>query len=154
MFFRDKKERRLAMLAGISFTSKAALKQQCILAYQGNIKEAKEAYDFLIDGIENLPDVDPIQPTMTEQAKDIANGIIGWLGNNQQTLVSTYQTVRDMFAGRAVEEAAAMLDRFVTEMLQEGRVVTAPKVMEAVANWKGNALVKNRIMNHFPRLKR
>ena len=94
------------MLAGISFTSKAALKQQCILAYQGNIKEAKEAYDFLIDGIENLPDVDPIQPTMTEQAKDIANGIIGWLGNNQQTLVSTYQTVRDMFAGRAVEEAA------------------------------------------------
>ena len=51
-------------------------------------------------------------------------------------------------------EAAAMLDRFVTEMLQEGRVVTAHKVTEAAANWKCNALVKNRIMNHFPRLKR
>ena len=51
-------------------------------------------------------------------------------------------------------EAAAMLDRFVTDMLQEGRVVTAPKVKEAVANWKSNALVKNRIMNHFPKVKR
>ena len=94
------------MLANLSFSSKAALKQQCLIAYQGNIKDAKEAYDFLVDGIDNLPDTDPIQPTMTQQAKDIANGIIGWIGNNQQTIVSTCQTVRDMIAGRAVEQAA------------------------------------------------
>ena len=94
------------MLANISYSSKAALKQQCLLAYQGNIKDAKEAYDFLVDGIDNLPDTDPVQPTITEQAKDIANGIIGWIGNNQPTIVSTYQTVRDMIAGRAVEQTA------------------------------------------------
>ena len=43
---------------------------------------------------------------MGQQAKDIANGVIGWLGDNQQTIVSTYQTVRDMIAGRAVEQTA------------------------------------------------
>ena len=50
--------------------------------------------------------------------------------------------------------AASALDRFVTEMLREGRVVTAPKVMEAVGKWPSNQIVKNRIMNHFPKVKR
>ncbi len=73
----------------------------------------KEAYDFLIDGMENLPDTDPVQPTMAEQMKDMASGVVGWIGQNQGTLVDTFNTVRGLFnraAATAEETEEVVID--------------------------------------------
>jgi len=97
----------LEVLLGLTWSSKAALKKHCILAYGGNIQKASEAYEFLTKDMENLPDVDPVQPTTMEQMKDMANGIVGWVGQNQGTIIDTVNTVRGLFSkmGRAAVEA-------------------------------------------------
>ena len=94
-------QQALEVLLGLTWSSKASLKKHCMLAYKGDIPKAKEAYDFLIDGMENLPDTDPIPPTMSEQMKDMANGVVGWIGQNQGTLVDTFNTVRGLFSRTA-----------------------------------------------------
>ena len=45
------------MIGQLTFTSKASLKQQCLYMAGGNIREAKELYDFLIDDMPTLPAV-------------------------------------------------------------------------------------------------
>lgn len=48
------------------------------------------------------------------------------------------------------EEASKALGRFVDEVSQErGHAVTAAKVVDALARWKNNALVKGQILKHF-----
>jgi hypothetical protein len=100
-------QQALEVLLGLTWSSKASLKKHCMLAYGGNIPKAKEAYDFLIDGMDGLPDTDPIPPTTMEQMKDMANGIVGWVGQNQGTLIDTFNTVKAMFSkvGTVAEEA-------------------------------------------------
>lgn len=101
-------QKALEMLLGLTWSSKAALKKHCMLAYNGDIQKAKEAYDFLIDGMESLPDVDPVPPSMSDQMKDMASGIVGWIGNNQGTIIDTVNTVKTMFTrGGSVATAAA-----------------------------------------------
>ena len=51
-------------------------------------------------------------------------------------------------------EAGKALNGFVAQMLGMGRAVTAPRVVDAVSKWRDNALVKNHIMNHFPKVKK
>jgi hypothetical protein len=57
--------------------------------------------------MDGLPDTDPIPPTTMEQMKDMANGIVGWVGQNQGTLIDTFNTVKAMFSkvGTVAEEA-------------------------------------------------
>jgi hypothetical protein len=105
----DKKA--LEVLLGLTFSSKAALKKHCMLAYNGNIAQAKEAYDFLVDGMENLPDIDPTPPSTIEQVKGVANGLVGWIGQNQGTIIDTVNTVRGLFSkvSQAAEEAGEVV---------------------------------------------
>lgn len=51
-------------------------------------------------------------------------------------------------------QAGAALNGFVQQMLDNGRVVTAPKIVDAMKKWQDNALVRNHIVNHFPKLKK
>ncbi len=51
-------------------------------------------------------------------------------------------------------QAADALNGFVKQMLDNGRVVTAPKIVEAMAKLPENPFIKGRIENHFPKLKR
>ena len=80
----------------IRFTSKAALKQQCLLISGGNVKEAKELYDFLAEDMKNLPATDPIPPSWQENTKNTLNGIIQWVTQNQSTLTQGIDYVRGL----------------------------------------------------------
>lgn len=51
-------------------------------------------------------------------------------------------------------QAAAAMNGFVSQMLGNGRVVTAPKIVEAMSKLPDNVLVKNRIETFFPKLKK
>ena len=51
-------------------------------------------------------------------------------------------------------EAGAALDRMREELLQLDTVATAPHLTTAIRNWQKNAIVKNQIIRHFPKLKK
>ena len=86
------------MLHNIHFTSKAALKQQALFIANGDAREAKELYGFLIDGMENLPDIDPIPPTWQDSTKDTVNGLMSWIKDNQEMIANGISYVRSMFS--------------------------------------------------------
>ena len=96
MWLNNKKE-RLQMLQQIQFTSKAALKQQSIFIANGNPKEAKELYDFLIEGMETLPDVDPTPTTWQENTKETLSGAFNWVKDNKDTIVQGIDLLRGLF---------------------------------------------------------
>ena len=82
------------MQHGLQATSKSSLKLQCLFAAKGDLKEAKELYEFFASDLENLPDHDPVQPTWVDNTKDAVNGIVSWLKDNQDTLAQSYDFIR------------------------------------------------------------
>ena len=91
-----KKQRRLEMIQGIRATSKSSLKLQCLYACNGNIKAAKELYDFFASDIAALPDYDPVKPSWLDNTKETVTGLMGWLKENQDTLAQGYEFVRSV----------------------------------------------------------
>ena len=81
---------------GIQATSKTSLKLQCLFCSGGNLKEAKELYEFLAGEMPDLPDQDPIPPTWMDNTKNTVNGLFGWLKENQDTLAQTFDFFRSI----------------------------------------------------------
>lgn len=48
-----------------------------------------------------------------------------------------------------VDEMRQAFIDFIEEHGRQGRFVTARKITDAVKNWKGNFLVKSKIIEHF-----
>jgi len=99
---------------GLAATSKSSLKLQCLFAAKGDIKEAKELYDFLASDLTDLPDHDPVKPTWVDNTKDAVTGFFGWLKENQDTLAQSYDFVRGLIGNRgvnAVEEVVEELPK-------------------------------------------
>lgn len=88
------------MLQAIRPTSKSTLKMQCLFACKGDIDEANKLYDYFAKDMPELPDYDPVPPTWVDNTKDVANGIVGWLGNNKDTLMQGYEMIRAMTGNR------------------------------------------------------
>ena len=90
----------MEMIRAIRPTSKASLKIQCLWASGGDVDKAKKLYDFFIDGMDNLPENDPVPQTWTANLRDTANGMMAWLRENQDTLAQGYEFVRNIISGR------------------------------------------------------
>ena len=99
-FNSKEKERRMQMIQAIQPTSKTSLKQQCLIVAKGNLKEAKELYDFFASDMPNLPDVDPVAPTWQQNTAQTVNSVMAWLKENQGTLVQGYQFVQGIIANK------------------------------------------------------
>ena len=80
---------------GIKATSKNSLKWQCLYCAKGDLKEAKELYDFLASDMPDLPDFDPVPMTWQQNTAQTVNGIMAWMKENQNTLAQAY----DFFVG-------------------------------------------------------
>ena len=93
-------KKQLEMLQALRPTSKATLKMQCLIICKADIDEATKLYDFFAKDMPDLPDFDPQPVTWVDNTKDVANGIVGWLGNNKDTLVQTYEIIRGMTGNR------------------------------------------------------
>lgn len=98
----NRRKQRLAMLQQVRPTSKTSLKLQCLTLSRGDIKEAQELYDYLASDIESLPDFDPVKPTFLESTKQTADGILGWIKENKDTLGDAYDFIRGIVSKRAV----------------------------------------------------
>lgn len=94
------KSKQLEMIQALRPTSKATLKMQCLIICKADIEEAGKLYDFFAKDMPELPDFDPAPLTWVDNTKDMANGIMGWLKENQQTLVQGYDFIRSIVAKR------------------------------------------------------
>ena len=85
---------------GIKATSKNSLKWQCLYCAKGDLKEAKELYDFLASDMPDLPDFDPAPTTWVDNTKDAASSFFAWLKENQGTIANGYEMLRTMTGNR------------------------------------------------------
>ena len=100
-WFGRQKKRRLNMAQqGIMATSKTSLKMQCLFCAKGDLKEAKELYDFLAADMPNLPETDPIPPTWVDNTKNTVNGLMSWFKENQDTLAQGYDFIQSVIQKR------------------------------------------------------
>ena len=96
------KKKRLEMMQGIRPTSRATLKLQCLFCCKGDIDEANKLYDYFAKDMPELPDYDPVQPTWMDNTKDMANGLMGWFRDNQDTLAQGYEFIRGVVQNRTL----------------------------------------------------
>lgn len=66
-------------------TSKATLKTQCLYLSNLNVEKAEKMYDFLVKGMD-IPDVEPASRSFIENFGEQANGVFGWIRENQDMI--------------------------------------------------------------------
>lgn len=99
MFGRKKRtmESMMKAMPNLNITSKASLKQFCLLATKCDIEQAEKMYDFLIKDMDELPMFDPIQPTVMQNIKTTANDVLSFFRENGNEIAQGVQLVRGMF---------------------------------------------------------
>lgn len=85
------------MIPGLTPTSKAAIKQQALIASNGDIEKATRLYEFMIKDMEDIPLFDPVPPTKIQQAKAVLGDGFNWLKENQETIVNWVSFFKDTF---------------------------------------------------------
>jgi hypothetical protein len=79
-------------------TSKYALKQFCLTATDLDLTEAEKLYAFLAEGLENLPDFDPLPPTFMDRTKTTLNEIFSILNDHKSELGQGYSILQAVMA--------------------------------------------------------
>ena len=100
MFF--KKKINLAM---IDPSSKIALKMSCLQSANGDVAKAQELYNYLVDGIDSMPDFPIAEPSTIQQIQQTANGVFTWLKENQQDILNIVGIVNQFGGGNAAQVA-------------------------------------------------
>lgn len=93
----------------INPSSKMSLKMSCLQSCNGDVKRAEELYKFLADGVDTLPDFDPVKPSVLKQVTDAANGMFGWVKENQNDIMQAVGFIRQMRGGAATSATSAAL---------------------------------------------
>lgn len=101
-FFNKKNKRFMDMVSSnfIKPTSKMALKQQCIILAKGDLEESKKLYDFLIQDLQDIPDIDPIPMTWMDNFGNNISKIFEWGRQNQDVLSQAYEFIQGITKGR------------------------------------------------------
>jgi hypothetical protein len=99
MLFNKKECRNMDM---IRTTSKDALKRSLMQMYQGDVATMERMYDFYMKDMENVPDFDPVPPSMMQQAKETLGGLFNWADANQDKLIGAYNLFRAMKSGEPI----------------------------------------------------
>lgn len=106
--FNKKREQRLReQIAMIRPTSKAALKRECLYLCNLNVDKAEKMYDFLVKGMDGIPDVEPETKPFIQNLGEHASGVLGWLRENQDMLGQGVDFIRGIIASRKGAPAAA-----------------------------------------------
>ena len=65
-----------------------------------NVEKAEKMYDFLVKDMSDIPDVEPAQKSFLQNFGEQANGVIGWLRENQDMIGQGVDFVRGIIASR------------------------------------------------------
>lgn len=97
MLFRKKFNLDSKMIQNLRPTSKASLKQICLLAAKGNLEEAQKLYDYMIKDMEDLPLFDAPIPSRMEEIKNGLSDTFRWVNDNQEQIFSWIGIIKDLF---------------------------------------------------------
>ena len=82
-------------------TSKAALKQQCLYLCRLDIAKAERMYEFLVRDVgDAIPDIEPSSRPFIQSFGEQANGILGWLRENQDMLGQGVEFIKGIVKGK------------------------------------------------------
>jgi hypothetical protein len=95
--FWNKNKIKKEMIPHIIPTSKVSLKMSCLHSCNGDIEKAEKLYQYLTEGIEELPTYDPVPPSTMQQAKEMLNSGFSWAKENQDTIVNIISFFKDTF---------------------------------------------------------
>ena len=110
MFNRKKKQQRIMEAVNmIKPTSKAALKSQCLYLSGLDVAKAEKMYDFLVKDMDGLPSVEPTSKPFMDNVKEQANGIFGWLRENEDVLTKGAEFFKNIFQKKAPASPAQPL---------------------------------------------
>ena len=99
LWFKNKK--KMEFIQNFVPTSKAQLIQVAMYMNNGNVQKAQEFVDFYAKNLD-LPDFDPITPTLMQQIKSGASDIFSWVKENQGDLVQGYQFIQSIIKNKGV----------------------------------------------------
>lgn len=99
-------------------TSKAQLLQVSMMMSNGDTKKAQELFDFYNKNL-NLPDFDPVPPTLLQQAKDTAGGLFAWFKENQNEVVNGYQFISTLIQNKGILPTASAETEEAAEQLED-----------------------------------
>ena len=89
-------------------TSKSELKRQCLMLCNLDVAKAEKMYDFLIKGMEGIPDVEPESKSWIQNFGEQANGVLGWLRDNQDMLGQGVDFIKGIISRKGAEPAAPL----------------------------------------------
>lgn len=81
-------------------TSKAELKRYCLMISNLDVEKAEKMYRFLIEGMEDIPAVEPASKPFIQNFGEQANGIIGWFRENQDMIGQGIDMIRGIIEKR------------------------------------------------------
>lgn len=81
-------------------TSKAELKRECLYLSNLDVDKAERMYDFLIKGMESIPEVEPASRSFIQNFGDQANGVMGWLRENKDMIGEGVDFIRGIISSR------------------------------------------------------
>lgn len=80
-------------------SSKMALKLQALRICNGDVADAQKLYTFLAEGMKDLPDIDPVEPSGMAKVISGADSVISWIGSHQQDLMQGMAMVQSLRSG-------------------------------------------------------
>ena len=101
LWFNKEKKKKMEFIQNYVPTSKAQLLQVAMFFNKGDIQKAQEMFDFYAKNLD-LPDFDPIQPTLMQQVKSGAADLFSWVKENQGDIVNGYEFIRSIISNRGV----------------------------------------------------
>lgn len=91
----------------IRATSKLSLKMSCLAACENDVEKADRLYKYIADGLANLPEVDPIKPSVFDQIKGGANDIFGWIGEHKGDIIEGWNMIQALRGGQSLPMPSA-----------------------------------------------
>lgn len=103
MFFREKRKQKvMEAISMIKPTSKAELKRQCLMLSNLDVDKAEKMYKFLIDGLEDIPAVEPTSKPFIQNFGEQATSIVGWFRDNQDMLGQGVDMIRGIIKRKGI----------------------------------------------------
>ena len=99
LWFNKEKKKKMEFIQNFVPTSKAQLIQVAMYMNNGNVQKAQEFVDFYAKNLD-LPDFDPIAPSLMQQIKSSASDIFSWVKENQGDLVQGYQFIQGIIKNK------------------------------------------------------
>lgn len=75
-------------------TSKISLKMSCLSACNNDVEAAQKLYAYIASDLKELPDTEPLRPTILQQA----DSVLGWLGQHRDEFAQGLSMIQNLRA--------------------------------------------------------